>query len=114
MSLNKKQFFAATARKSREVVISDSDTTLTLRELTLAQREQVLALQQQDGVKASDVLALAVALSADCLSETDAPKIAAECSELTIMELANHVLELSGMQADAVEEAAKNSESDQS
>ena len=112
--INKKQFFAATARKSREVTIPGSDAKLTLRELTLAQREQVLALQQQEGTKAADVLALAVALSADCLDEADAPKMADDCSELVIMELSGHVLELSGMQPDAVEDAAKNSESGQS
>lgn len=113
MITNKEDFFKAAAYKSKEVPLPDREGTLMLRELSGADRDKVLQVQQS-GEKAMVVLATAVALSAEFLDESDVPALLNSCSEKVISALSSEVLELSKMGSQALEEAQKNSESDQS
>lgn len=112
MTLSKEGFFAATARRTVTAQIPGTKDQIVLRELTLGQRQAVFDLQAAEA-EPERVLATAVALSADCLSLDDVDQMLETCSSDALVALANAVFDLSAMGPNAVEDAAKNSESDQ-
>lgn len=109
----KAKFLKAAQRKTIQVEFPGSKEKITLQELTLAQRLQIVDAQRQEK-PTMEVLALAVALSADFLTEKDVPDIVDQCSEKALQSLSSAVIELNGMAPESVEEAEKNSESGQS
>jgi hypothetical protein len=113
MITTKAQFLKAAKRKSRQVDFPGAKDKITLHELTLAQRNQVVEFQRQEKSHI-EVLALVVALSASFLDENDVPSLVEKCSDRTIQLLSSVVIDMSGMGSDSDEEAEKNSESGQS
>lgn len=111
--MSREALFQAAKRKAIEVAIPDTDEVITLHELKLGDRQKMFS-QQSSGMEALEIMALAIVLSCPDLNEEDAALIVEEWRESVIIHLGTKILELNGMSPGAVEDAEKNSESDQS
>lgn len=108
MITSKEQFFGRRKAKSEIVDIQSTGDQITITALSVLDKENFLEYSKQNAGKHVRWMAYAICLSCDFLGAGDVDKVLTELELEDITGIGGQILELSGMSAQAAEDAEKN------